>query len=115
MSTSEVANRLVNLCREGKFDAAAEELYDTNIVSIEADGPDREVQGMEAIRGKMAWWNSTFEFVSAQVEGPWINDPCFIVKFIIDVRNRESGEATHMEEFAVYTVANGKIVHERFF
>jgi hypothetical protein len=37
------------------------------------------------------------------------------VKFIIDVRNRESGEATHMEEFAVYTVANGKIVHERFF
>jgi hypothetical protein len=54
MSTSEVANRLVNLCREGKFDAAAEELYDTNIVSIEADGPNREVQGMDAIRGKMA-------------------------------------------------------------
>lgn len=115
MSTKTVADRLVELCRQGQFDAATEELYHPDIVSVEAEGEMRECRGMDAIRAKIDWWNNTFEVVGAQVNGPWINEPYFIVNFIIDVKNRETGEATHMEEYAVYQVEGDKIVHERFF
>lgn len=115
MSTQQVANRLFELCSQGHFDQASEELYDQNIVSVEPHGDPRESKGMDAIRAKMEWWNNSFEVLSAKVEGPWVNEPCFIVKFILDVKNKENGETSHMEELAVYTVENGKIVHERFF
>ena len=35
MTTQEVANHLVSLCREGKIQQAGKELYDESIVSIE--------------------------------------------------------------------------------
>lgn len=115
MSTIEIAEGLVAMCREGQFDAASEKFYDENIVSVEPDGDAREVQGMEAIRGKIAWFNETFEVHSAKVDGPWINEPCFLVRFEIDFTTRATGERGTMSEFGLYTVANGKIVHERFF
>jgi ketosteroid isomerase-like protein len=115
MTTQEIAERLVSLCQEGAFAQAAEELYSPDIVSVENDGDPREVQGMEAIKAKMEWWMSTYEVLDTEVDGPWVNDPQFIVEFEITVKDKNTGEVTEMEELAVYTVADGKIVHERFF
>lgn len=115
MTTQEVAERLVALCQEGGFAQAAEELYSPEIVSVEQEGEPREVTGLEAIKAKMEWWGSTYEVLEVEVDGPWVNDPQFIVEFEMKVKDRKTGEETEMEELAVYTVADGKIVHERFF
>lgn len=54
MTTQEVANRLVELCREGKHEQAIKELYAPDIVSVEAEGtPNRIVKGLEAIAEKV--------------------------------------------------------------
>ena len=37
MKTRSIANRLIELCSEGKFIEAQKELYDENIISIETD------------------------------------------------------------------------------
>jgi hypothetical protein len=38
MTTAIVANRLIELCKDGKFIQAQHELYDTDINSIDPDG-----------------------------------------------------------------------------
>lgn len=53
-----VGKRLVELCREGKFMEAINELYSPHIVSVEAaSGPNMpaRMEGIEAIKGKAAW------------------------------------------------------------
>ena len=57
LTTQEVANRLVSLCREGKFVDAIQELYAPLVVSIEPDGghgrggqDNTEQQGAESGR-----------------------------------------------------------------
>ncbi len=56
MTTTEVANKLVELCRQNKIDEVLETLYADNAQSIEASdmmGP-RVVEGLEAIKAKSA-------------------------------------------------------------
>ncbi len=115
MTVAEVGAGLVALCKEGKFDEAMEAFYAENIVSIEADGPNVETVGLEAVRGKAAWWNDTFEVTGCTVEGPFVNGTQFIAAFHLDVTQKADGKAIHMDEAALYTVEGGKIVREVFF
>lgn len=89
--------------------------YSDDIVTVEANGEPREMKGIDACRGKAQWFEGIFETLECQVEGPWVNEPCFIAKFVMKVKNRETGEITDMTELALYSVHEGKIVHERFF
>jgi hypothetical protein len=114
MTVKEMAYDLVALCCELRFSEAVDRHYSPEIVSVETVGDPRETQGIDAVRAKAAWFDQTFETLSCRTEGPWINEPCFIVKFSITVRNRETGEETTMDELALYSVHDGKIVHERF-
>lgn len=43
MTTQEIANRLVELCKIGQNDAAMQELYAADIVSIEPAGTPNDV------------------------------------------------------------------------
>lgn len=53
MTTQDVANRLVELCREGKNDQAIDELYAETIVSHEPPGsPVPHAEGIEVVRQK---------------------------------------------------------------
>ena len=53
MTTQEVADRLVELCRQGEFVQAVQELYSDDIVSIEPEGsPMGTVRGIPAIMQK---------------------------------------------------------------
>lgn len=111
----EVGAKLVSLCSEGKFTEAMETLYADDIVSFEASGPVLESRGLNAVRERADWWNQRFEVTSVKVDGLAVNGPYFVVRFELDVRNRETGEATHMDEIALYEVEGDKIVSERFF
>ena len=118
MTTQEVANKLVELCSEGKFDEATNTLYADDIVSMEAGAPpgqSRESKGIEAIKAKGEWWVSNHEVHSAKVEGPLVAGSHFAVTFKMDITFKPQSRRFQMEEIAVYKVADGKIVYEEFF
>jgi len=118
MTTQDVANTLVKLCSQAKFDQAMKTLYSPDIVSVEAGAPpgqSREAKGLEAVLAKGEWWNANHEIHSAQVEGPLVAGAHFAVTFKLDVTFKPENKRFSMEEVALYKVANGKIVREEFF
>src|ERR1700761_3535720 len=117
MTVADIANDLVALSREGKNLEAVNKYYADDIVSVEsASGPDMpaEMRGIEAIRGKNAWWVGNHEVHSAEANGPYVGENQFAVEFKYDVTNKPSGKRMQIAEMALYTVKNGKIVHEHF-
>lgn len=118
MTTQEVANKLVSLCSAGKFDDAVKELYAPEIVSVEAMAPpgqSRETKGLDAVNGKNEWWIANHEVHSSKVEGPLVAGDHFAVTFKMDITFKPESKRIQMEEIALYTVSNGKIVREEFF
>ncbi|MCC7003062.1 MAG: hypothetical protein IT357_12970 [Gemmatimonadaceae bacterium] len=74
MTTLEIANTLVQLCREGRNHDAIRTLYATDVVSVESGGPEgmsRESVGRDAVLAKGQWWVDNHEVHSANVTGPW--------------------------------------------
>ena len=117
MTTIEIANKLVELCKQGK-NREAKALYADDAVSVEAfalPGMDRVSRGLAAIRAKGEWWSANHEIHSAIVAGPWPLDDKFIVGFKYEVTNKPSGRRMTMEEMGLYSVQNGKIVREEYF
>jgi hypothetical protein len=118
MTTKEVADKLVHLCSEGKFEEAMKALYSPDIVSMEAGAPpgqSREAKGIAAVQAKGEWWVSNHEVHSLKVEGPLVAGSHFSVTFKMDVTFKPEKKRISMEEVAVYKVVNGKIVYEEFF
>ncbi|QPH54697.1 nuclear transport factor 2 family protein [Pontivivens ytuae] len=119
MDAKEIANKLVEHCRNHTEAQALDELYAPDAVSSEAfAGPDmpREVTGIEAIKGKHDWWNSNFEVHDGSTSDPMMHgDDSFAVIFEMDATHKQSGERSKMKEIAVYHVDSGKIVKEQFF
>jgi SnoaL-like domain len=117
MNTEEVANRVVELTRQQAWHEAVDELYDKDIVSVEAEGmggQSPEKRGIEAIHGKAEWWINTMEVHSFEVTGPFVAHDRFVVKYDVDVTDKNSKNRFQLSEVGVYTVTNGKIVREEF-
>jgi ketosteroid isomerase-like protein len=115
MAVQDVAKGLVDQCRSGQFNAALTTYYADDIVSVEPTGDPAEVRGIQAVKAKTDWWDNNFDVHEASTYGPYINGDQFAVRFEIDATNKASGQRSKLEEVAVYTVRNDKIVHERFF
>jgi len=120
-SAMEVGKKLVELCRAGKSSEAIKTLYSPNIVSIEAGsthGMPARMEGLAAIQGKNEWWYNNHEVHSGKADGPWPNGDRFVVRFTYDVTPKAgpmAGKRFTMDEAALYTVKDGKIVQEEFF
>lgn len=117
MNTTEIADKVVELCRQGKNDEALA-MYASDAVSVEAMAPpggDRESKGLDAIKAKGEWWVNNHEVHSMSVTGPWPHDDRFIVGFQFDVTVKPTGQRMKMDETALYTIKDGKIVREEFF
>jgi ketosteroid isomerase-like protein len=117
-TTQEVADELVKLCREGKFEEAVASLYSDDIVSMEAGAPpgqSRESKGLTAVKAKGEWWQANHEVHAATVEGPLVAGSHFACTFKLDVTFKPQNRRFQMEEVAVYKVADGKVVYEEFF
>jgi ketosteroid isomerase-like protein len=118
MTTQEVADTLVKLCAEGKFEDAMKALYSPDIVSMEAGAPpgqSRESKGLAAVKAKGEWWVANHDVHSLKVEGPLVAGSHFSVVFKMDVTFKPQSRRFTMEEVALYKVADGKIVYEEFF
>lgn len=118
MSITEIANGLVNLCRQGKNMEAVEKYYSDKIVSVESGSSPNvpaEMKGIEAVKGKNRWWLDNHEVHSEEANGPFIGEEQFAVEYKMDVTQKASGKRFQMQEMALYTVEGGKIVREHFF
>lgn len=117
----EVGQQLVDLCRQGKNLEAISTLYSPEIVSLEAHAtPDypAEMRGIDQVIEKNQRWLDSTEVHSATAEGPFPHNDRFAVKYHFDITPRNgpfAGQRIQMDEIAVYTVEDGKIVREEFF
>ncbi len=116
MSTQEVANRLVEMCRQGQNMEALAELYAENCVSHEMPGmPNERTEGLAAITTKsQQWYETVEEFHGGEVSDPMVAGNHFTCKMSFDITFKERGRS-QMEELCLYEVADGKIVSEQFF
>ncbi len=118
MSATQIGQELVALCQQGKNMDAIEKFYCPNIVSVEAmaiPGMEQTQNGIEAIKGKNAWWGANHEVHGGEVSGPFPNGDRFAVRFKYDVTPKHTGKRMTMEEVGLYTVEGDKIVKEEFF
>ena len=116
MTTAEVANKLVALCREGKNMEALESLYGDEIVSREMPGfPNEVTEGIKAVYKKSEdFFANVKEWHGGELSDPMIAGNHFTTKATMDVSFND-GNRVNMEEIAVYEVKDGKIVREQFF
>jgi len=118
MTTQAIAKRLVELCRQGQFDAAQDELFSKDAISKEPYSTpdfDQETKGLEAIREKGRKWENMVESVHhMEVSDPVVADQSFACTMRMDVTIKDKGRMD-MTELCVYRVKDGKIVSEEFF
>lgn len=119
MTLKELADTLVAANKAGDIAALLERHYAPDCVSVEAvamDGGPRAVEGLDAIRGKHAWWEENMEMLEGSVGGPFLHgDDRFAVVFNSKIKDRRDGSVSDFEEVAVYHAKDGKIVREEFF
>ncbi len=117
MTTQEVANRLVELCRKGQFDQAVKELYSPDIVSVEPEGtPNHIVKGIEGIIEKGKDFDAKIEKIhSSFFSEPIVAENFFSCSMLMNVKMKGVPVDIDMDEVCVYNVKDGKIVKEQFF
>ena len=115
----QIGTELVRLCNEGKDHEVVDRYSDEKVVSIEGLSTDElpaRMEGIEAIRGKHAWWYDDNEVHGTTATGPFCGhrEDQFIVHFELDTTPKSTGERTQMREVGLYTTRGGKIVQEEF-
>lgn len=121
MTTKEVADQLVALCRAARNLEAVDTLLSADVVSVEATGNETMpavMTGRDAVRGKTEWWIQNHVVHSAEARGPFPHGDRFAVVFDYVVTPKVgpmAGKKIRMEEVALYTVTDGKITREEFF
>ncbi len=117
MTTKEIAERLVALCRQGNFETAQKELYATDAVNIEPYGTaefPKETKGLPAILEKGRKFSGLIEQVhSLSVSDPLLSGSAFACAMLLDVTVKGHGRMI-LDELCIYQVKDGKIVSEQF-
>ena len=120
MGALEVGQALVEMVPQGR--ASEQEFvvqyYSDDIVSVEGQGSDEmpaRIEGIAAIKGKHDWWYDNNEVHSTAVEGPYVGnrEDKFVVKFTMD-HTPTGGERAQMQEVALFTVKDDKIIQEEY-
>ncbi|MFL0354609.1 SnoaL-like domain-containing protein [Xanthomarina sp. GH4-25] len=116
MKTKEVAQKWVELCREGKNLECINQLYHDDVVSKEMPGmPDEVITGKQNVWNKSKEWLDSVEgFHSSEISDPVVAGNFFSAKMAFDCTFKEHGRQK-MEEVCVYEVKDGKIASEQYF
>ena len=116
MTTQQVADRLVELCRKGQIFEAQEELYADDIVCVEPDHSQTPLtKGKQAVLDKGKMFAAAIEERHGGSFGdPVVNGRFFCVPTSLDATMKGMGRM-QLEELSVYEVKDGKIVYERFY
>ncbi len=117
MTTKDIANRLVYMCRNGKVEEAKEELFTPGIISLEPHEGllPKEIKGMEAIRKKAELFISMVEnFYGNIISEPVVAGDYFSIAWETDIQMKGESRKT-TSELCVYKTSAGKIISEQFF
>lgn len=115
MSTEQAAAKFTDMCRAGKFEAAGEQYWSDDVLSVEPmSGDMHEKKGKKAVEDKGKWFSANNQVHSCKVEGPFVNGDQFVLRFELEVTPKGKGRTT-MREVGLYTMKNDKITEERFF
>lgn len=117
MTTQEVANRLVQLCREGKYELVYEEFYTSDTLSIEPEGsPFGTAKGLDEMREKGKKWEEMVDSIlSSKISDPVVAENFFSCAMKTKVTMKGMTDPVNMDEICVYNVKDGKMVSEQFF
>lgn len=117
MTTNEIATKLVELCREGKYQEAHDTLYAEDVLSVEMDesmGP-RESRGLAAIKKKGESWVQMFSGpATSWCDDAIVSGNSFACRMGFAGPGHDGNEIKG-EELAVYVAKDGKIIEERFY
>ena len=116
MTTQQVANRLVELCRKGEIPKAGDELYADTIVSVEPEhAPFKTAKGKAAVQKRGAQFALSIEQRhDGSFSDPVVCGRYFGVAMMLDDTFKGQGRMK-IEEICLYEVKDGKIVYEQFF
>lgn len=116
MSTQEIANQLVNYCRQGQGLQAVEKLYHDQVTSVEISGwPMEIVNGIDNIKKKHEMFAASVEEIhSNEVSDPLVAENFFSCTMSFEATFKGKGRAK-MSELCVYEVKDGKVIREQFF
>src|SRR6476646_5709784 len=118
MSTQDIANRLVQLCRSGDFEKAQNDLFSDDAVSIEPHATpafEKETKGLKAIKEKGVKWNSMVkEMHGINVSDPLVSTNSFACTMRMNITMKDEKQMD-ISELCVYQVKDEKIVSEQFF
>ncbi|WP_184549804.1 SnoaL-like domain-containing protein [Mucilaginibacter sp. FT3.2] len=109
METSEIAIRLVELCRKNEFVQAEKELYASTIVHIETDGT--AFKGIDDVLQKEINFLKQLKLLPVtQVSEPLVAGNYFTIRLQMQCDHNERGKID-LDELLVYKVANDKIIN----
>ena len=120
MTTQEVANRYMELEKAGNWAAIHDELYSSDVVSIEPEhaaamGMATITTGLEGIKAKGKAFNESIEAMhGGYCSEPVVGGNFFSVAMGMDVTMKGAGRMK-MDEIAVFEVKDGKVIKEQFF
>ena len=117
MTTKEVANKLVAMCRDGKVEEAKLELFTEDTLSIEPKEGllPKETKGLKAIQQKAELFISLVDqFYGSTITDPVIAGDYFSVGWVTDIQMKGEERKTS-GEICLYKVKDGKIISEEFF
>jgi hypothetical protein len=109
-----IAKEFAALIRAGKSDEVEKKWLAPGIESVEGVGASLAWTGKKAVLAKYRGWEADHEIHSMKLEGPWVGATGFALRFQLEATQLSTGQRIAMEEVAVYTVRNGKVVREEF-
>ena len=113
MDITQVANRLVELCRKGEFVQAEQELYSADVVHVEVDGT--EFKGFdEVLQKEIKFLEQLKAPPTIEVSEPLIAGNFFSVTMHMQFVHSQRGKGD-INELLLYKVAEGKIVYLKCF
>ena len=116
MINQEIANRLVDLLRAGKFNEVYDELFHTDAEHIEPQSPHfANVKGVAAIKAKDAAMGEHLRGIESMEVGDALVASRHIAIPYKLTANLKNGNQLSLDEIIVYEIEQGKIVSERFF
>lgn len=116
MTTQQIADRLVALCRNGQMLEAEQELFADDVKSIEPEhSPVKSATGKIAVLEKGKAFAASIEARhSASISDPVVGGKYFSIAMQLDATFKGAGRMV-MDEICLYEVRDGKIISEQFF
>ncbi|MDQ2720537.1 MAG: nuclear transport factor 2 family protein [Bacteroidota bacterium] len=117
MTTKEVADQLVKMCRDDKVEEAKVELFTEDTLSIEpVEGfLPKETKGLKAIQKKAELFIAMVDqFYGNKITDPIVAGDYFSVGWTTDLQMKGQQRQTN-SEICLYKVKDGKIISEQFF